>query len=145
MVLTNEQRLRGLALGESEADVGFNFAQRALSLEQTHAALVDAGLEGCSIRSLDLKSHNPRFLVDVARGTPLRYGWGIHQLSVVSPGDAMGNRERGGCTAVVRSTAHVEGLNLRRVLCSSVHEQQAGRSREEGQGRECNPNAQAGN
>lgn len=107
MVLTDEQRLRGLALGESEADVGFNFAQRALSLEQTHAALVDAGLEGCSVRSLDLKSFNPRFLVDVARGTPLRDGWGIHQLSVVSPGDAMGNRVGDGVNATEREDPQV--------------------------------------
>ena len=105
--LTNEQQITGLALGESEADTAFNFAQRALSLEQTHAALVDAGLEGCSIRSLVLESYNPRFLVDVARGTPLRDEWGIHQLSVISPGDAMGNRVDDGVNATEREDPRV--------------------------------------
>ena len=91
-------------LGASKDDAAFNFKARMLSLERTHAAMERAfwDRDDCSIGSQDCKTRDPRFVVDVAMGTPLRDDWGIRKLTFVVPADSPGNRIMDGINATER-------------------------------------------
>lgn len=108
MVLTPLQQLAGVLLGESPEDTGYNYRARKLELGFLHHAMVQADVRGYSCRSMrDVGAFNPGFYMDVAPMTTLRDRYGVHKLSVIVPGDAMGNRIMDGVNAQRRELPKV--------------------------------------